>query len=279
MTQTDLVIHFSVLRQSTSTSIWPPDWSQWIPDLLTAVAFGFVVGYAVMRAEKRVDARRARERTGRAQLDAVESIVGTLDEPFEYSGGSSLPQDKELKRVRSVTRDVPREEAEVIHPGFYFLRAIDDAWEQVIRTGEALDERLSTYPVQYPGQLNQIREAIVASADNRPGFIDFSKIQDVPRRAAEGDPSLQQLAERYRAARKILEGTRQAFNEVDGQWRADSWTISLYMTKDAPLPLFPRIWRSMVAKRRRQQALESARQVGMNRMFATGEPWFGPRGW
>ena len=117
---------------SVGVSIWPANWSQFVPDLVSSAVIGFVVGFAIYRWQKRSESRQAELATlaswsvsrsrvtvaisedapKRAPLDpkrdnpflAVQTVLEVLPVAI---WSASAPKNRELQLVNVIAIDLP----------------------------------------------------------------------------------------------------------------------------------------------------------------------------
>lgn len=270
------------LSASDSTALLPPDWSQFLPDVLVAGITGVLVGLAVLWVENRRARIREEEEAQRARLRATEAAQGTIDESFShaYPSDSLLPTGRALKAIRRTVNAIPpAPRPRELIPAFVFLRSMVEQYEALPIAAERIETLIGRW-VPSTDDLAMLRAYIRTFTyhPDQPWMVEKIHVHPNIEASMRNDRAVEEAVRAYGRRGQFLELTRQAFNDVDAQWRAKMWEITLREIKGAPR--FPprRWWRRRNANRERAVATEAAMHAGRS-IMARGGTWFEPRGW
>lgn len=265
-----------------STALLPPDWSQFLPDVLVAGITGLLVGFVVLYVENRRARLREETEEQRSRLRVAEAASGTLDESFihAYPRDSLLPDRKPLRvirrRVNAIPPSTPRSN---VVPSFIFLRAMVEEYESMRLAAERVEDLIARR-VPSDEDMEFLRPYFRSFTDHsdQPWVAEKMPVHPAIEASMKDDRDLECAVRDYGRRGYLLELSRQAFNEVDRSWRAEMWPIALREIKDAPRSPLTRWWRRRRARHERADANEKAMTIGRD-IMSRGGTWFGPRNW
>jgi hypothetical protein len=205
------------------TSIWPPDLSQFVPDLFVALVTGLVVGLVVLWADRILQRRH----THQENLQRMRRIVRetSIGHPFRYDPGSLLPKDPGLRRLSNqvITVDVALAGNWTIVPGWEHLVRIAESRQAMQSAVHELDRILdSTIGVRGVAGLKARVYASVLHYARRDLLIwdpavlvpEWEALEDEDISAFErlySDKDFGGVVDRYADARRDMEAWRLAF--------------------------------------------------------------------
>jgi hypothetical protein len=266
------------VTSADSTALFPPDWSQMVPDLVVALATGIAVGAAILLAERLMD-RNRRRAAGRDLMWQI-SLSTSIDHSFIYRDSNLIPEDAGLKRLVKRVKRADIEAALVLESGAYvFLTQIVAAYENLRTTVEAIDRALENNAdvMLDPTLKDRVMKALFFFALS--GANEWSAEDTVPRwwevsvddrkRLTEmlREPDIERIARDYALTRRQLNALRLGF--VAARNSILDSTRSVLTLPGAPRSNRQKIadaWRSWTAStraaRRRRDVNEEARVQG-----------------
>ena len=265
-----------------SIALIPPDWSQFVPDVLVAGITGVLVGLAVLWVEGSRTRSRDEEEAQRARVRVTEAASGTVDESFihAYPPDSLVPNRKALRAIRRAVNAVsPSPPPREVVPAFVFLRALVEQYESLPIAAERV-ETLIARRVPNDDEMDFLRSYVRSFTyhPDHPWVAEPMQVHPNLEASLRSDRELEDAVRAYGRAGKFLELAREAFNAVDGSWRADMWAITLRQIAGAPQFPLTRWRRRRKAQRERVEASEKAMKLGRD-IMSRGGTWFEPRGW